>query len=136
MFLSIAIFFIAAATAASCVSIVPQACAAFVTRKAVPHDTEAEKESAILHAEAQKEHMLKEAEGRIQTFCMLQEANAQNVWMIKEADNAVLILKSLEASKASDGKTRKIIVPPGIQRIAGAVLTLRETAGGMKTKEP
>ena len=51
--------------------------------------------------------------------------------MIKEAgaDQAVLTLKSLEAfTKAADGRATKIIIPSGIQSVAGLVKSVTEIA--------
>ena len=92
-------------------------------------DAEAEKQAAILHAEAQKERMIKEAEGQAQAVLKVQQATAEGLRMIKEAgaDESVLTLKSLEAlTKVADGKATKIIIPSGIQGIAGLATSLKE----------
>ena len=78
---------------------------------------------------AQKERMIKEAEGQAEAVLKVQNANAEGIRMIREAgaDQAVLTLKSLEAfAKAADGKSTKIIIPSDIQGIAGLASSLKE----------
>ena len=85
--------------------------------------------SAILRAEAQKQKMIKEAEGQAEAIRVVQMANAEGLKMIKEAgaDEAVLRLKSLEAfEKAADGKATKIIIPSEIQGMAGLAKSVVE----------
>ena len=79
--------------------------------------------------EAQKERMIKEAEGQAEAVLKVQNANAEGIRMIREAgaDEAVLTLKSLEAfARAADGKATKIIIPSDIQGIAGLASSLKE----------
>ena len=92
---------------------------------------EAEKQAAILRAEAEKEKMIKEAEGQAAAILKVQQANADGLRFLKEVgvDEAVLQLKSLEAfAKAADGKATKIIIPSEIQKLAGLVSSVTETA--------
>ena len=94
-------------------------------------DAEAEKQAAILRAEAEKEKMIKEAEGQAAAILKVQQANADGLRFLKEVgvDEAVLQLKSLEAfAKAADGKATKIIIPSEIQKLAGLVSSVTETA--------
>ncbi len=94
-------------------------------------DAEAEKQAAILRAEAEKEKMIKEAEGQAAAILKVQQANADGLRFLKEVgvDEAVLQLKSLEAfAKAADGKATKIIIPSEIQKLAGLVSSVPETA--------
>ena len=101
-------------------------------------EAEAEKEAAILRAEAQKEKMIREAEGEAEAILKVQKAEADGLRFIKEAgaDNAVLQLKSLEAfAKAADGKATKIIIPSGIQGIAGLVKGLTEVGTDVQKAE-
>ena len=96
-------------------------------------DAEAEKQAAILRAEAQKERMIKEAEGQAEAVLKVQNANAEGIRMIREAgaDQAVLTLKSLEAfAKAADGKSTKIIIPSGMQGMAGMLASAKEILNG------
>ena len=81
--------------------------------------------------EAQKQKMIKEAEGQAEAIRAIQKANAQGIESIKaaKADNAVIQLKSLEAfAKAADGKATKIIIPSEIQGMAGLVKSITEVA--------
>ena len=92
-------------------------------------DAEAEKQAAILRAEAEKEKRIREAEGQAEAILKIQQANAYGIRMIKDAgaDQAVLVLKSLEAFKAAaDGKATKIIIPSEIQGLAGLVSSITE----------
>ena len=97
----------------------------------------AEKEAAILRAEAEKEKKIKEAEGQAEAIRAVQRATADGIRYIKEAgaDQAVLQLKSLEAFQAAaDGKANKIIIPSDIQGIAGLVKSISEIAAKEDTK--
>ena len=85
--------------------------------------------AAILHAEAEKEKRIREAEGQAEAILKVQKANADGIRMIKEAgaDQAVLTIKSLEALKTvADGKATKIIIPSEIQGLAGLVSSITE----------
>ena len=65
-------------------------------------------------AEAEKEKMIKEAEGQAAAILKVQQANADGLRFLKEVgvDEAVIQLKSLEAfAKAADGQATKIIIP-------------------------
>ena len=79
--------------------------------------------------EAQKEKMIREAEGQSEAILKVQKANADGLRFLKEAgaDEAVLALKSFEAlTKVADGKATKIIIPSEIQNVAGLVKSLTE----------
>lgn len=94
-------------------------------------EAEAEKEAAILNAEAKKEATIREAEGQAEAILKVQRATADGLRAIREAgaDEAVIKLKSLEAfEKAADGKATKIIIPSGIQNLAGLVTSIKEVA--------
>ncbi len=68
----------------------------------------------MLRANAKKEAMIAEAEGKAQATERLYEAQARGIEMIKNADpnRAFLTLKSLETyGQMADGKATKIIVP-------------------------
>ena len=85
--------------------------------------------SRILRAEAQKQKMIKEAEGQAAAILKVQQANADGIKFLNEAapDQAVLTLKSLEAfAKAADGKATKLIIPSEISGIAGLASSLTE----------
>ena len=94
-------------------------------------DAEAEKQAAILKAEAKKEATIREAEGQAQAILAIQRANADGIEMLNDAgasDN-VIKLKSLDAfAKAADGKATKIIIPSGIQGLAGLAKSVTEIA--------
>lgn len=90
---------------------------------------EGQKEAAILEAEAKKQTAIKEAEGQSQAILMINQATADGLKLIKDAqlDDAVIKLKSLEAfQKAADGQATKIIIPSGIQGIAGLAASVKE----------
>ena len=90
---------------------------------------EGQKEAAILQAEAKKQTAIKEAEGQSEAILMINKATADGLAMIKAAgaDDAVIKLKSLETfAKAANGKATKIIIPSGIQGIAGLATTVGE----------
>ena len=91
----------------------------------------AKDELGSMVTEAQKERMIKEAEGQAEATLKIQQANADGLRMLKEAapDNAVLQIKSLEAfAKAADGQATKIIIPSDIQGIAGLSKSIVEIA--------
>ena len=88
----------------------------------LPVLTEAEKQAAILHAEAVKEAKIREAEGEAAAIEAVQKATADAIRLLNEANagDAVIKLKALEAfSKAADGQATKIIIPSEIQGLAG-----------------
>ncbi|MDY3854832.1 MAG: peptidase, partial [Butyribacter sp.] len=88
------------------------------------------KEAAILRAEAKKEAMIREAEGRAQAIQAVQKATADGIQFLNESNpsQAVLTLKSLEAfEKAADGQATKIIIPSEIQGVAGLAKSVIET---------
>ena len=85
--------------------------------------------SAILRAEAEKEKMIREAEGEAEAILKVQQATANGLRFIKDAgaDDSVLRLKSLEAlEKVADGKSTKIIIPSEIQNMAGLLTSAKE----------
>ena len=101
-------------------------------------EAEAEKQAAILNAEAEKQKRIKEAEGQAEAIRTVQKATAEGIEFIKQAgaDDAVLTLKSLEASaKAADGRATKIIIPSELQGIAGLTKTIAEVARPDKAAE-
>ncbi|HBZ32973.1 MAG TPA: peptidase, partial [Lachnospiraceae bacterium] len=86
-------------------------------------------QSAILRAEAEKEKMIREAEGEAEAILKVQQATANGLRFIKDAgaDDSVLRLKSLEAlEKVADGKSTKIIIPSEIQNMAGLLTSAKE----------
>ena len=92
----------------------------------------ANKQAAILRAEAEKEKMIREAEGQAEAILRIQEATADGIRLIREAgaDEAVLRLKGLEAfEKAADGRATKIIIPSEIQGLAGLLTAAKEVCG-------
>ena len=98
-------------------------------KESVILDAEAEKQAAILRAEAEREKRIREAEGEAEATLKIQQANADGIRMLKGAgaDQAVLVIKSLEAFKAAaDGKATKIIIPSEIQGLAGLVSSITE----------
>lgn len=93
-------------------------------------EAEADKQSAILHAEAVKEAKIREAEGEAAAIETVQKASADAIRLLNEANanDAVLKLKALEAfAKAADGQATKIIIPSGIQGMAGLAEGVVET---------
>ena len=93
-------------------------------------EAEAEKQAAILKADAVKEAKIREAEGEAQAIETVQRAVADGIIMLNESNpkQNVLTIKSLDAfAKAADGKATKIIIPSEIQGIAGLAAALKET---------
>ena len=91
---------------------------------------EADKEAAILRAQAARESKIEEAEGDAEAILLVQDATAKGIQMINESEpgEAVLTIKSLEAfAKAADGQATKIIIPSNIQGIAGLANALAES---------
>ena len=92
-----------------------------------------DKAIAKVRAEAEKEKMIREAEGQAEAILKIQQANADGLRMIKDAapDQGVIQLKSLEAfAKAADGKATKIIIPSEIQGAAALAAGLVESVKG------
>ena len=92
-------------------------------------EAEAEKQAAILKADAVKEAKIREAEGEAKAIETVQRAVADGIVMLNEANpqQNVLTIKSLDAfAKAADGKATKIIIPSQIQSIAGLAASLKE----------
>ena len=80
-------------------------------------------------AEAQKEKMIREAEGEAAAILKVQQATADGLRFIKEVgmDEAVLRLKGLETfEKVADGQATKIIIPSEIQNMAGMLASAKE----------
>lgn len=93
-------------------------------------EAEADKQSAILHAEAVKEAKIREAEGEAAAIATVQKASADAIRLLNDANanDAVLKLKALEAfAKVADGQATKIIIPSGIQGMAGLAEGVVET---------
>ena len=112
-------------------------------KKAAVLRAEGEKESAVLRAEAQKVQLVKEAEGHAESiklhkeaeaegFIIQKKAEAEGIMKLKESGlslEQIMQLKSYEAFTAvADGKATKIIIPSEIQKLAGAVTAIKETA--------
>ena len=92
---------------------------------------EAEKQSQILKAEAEKEAAIRIAEGEAQAILDVQKATAEGLKMLNDAapSDPVIAIKGLEAfAKAADGKATKIIIPSGLQSLAGLVTSIKEIA--------
>ena len=71
----------------------------------------------------------------------MKQAEADGIRLIKEAqaDDAVIHLRSLETfAKVADGKSTKIIIPSGIQDMAGLLSALKESVSDPKegTSDP
>ncbi|MCG8540887.1 MAG: SPFH/Band 7/PHB domain protein [Clostridia bacterium] len=101
-------------------------------------EAEAEKTAAILRAEARKEAEIREAEGRAEAIIKVQRATAEGLKMLKESapSKEVISIKSLEAfAKAADGKATKIIIPSGIQSLAGLATSVSELIKGDETSK-
>ena len=90
---------------------------------------EAEKQAAILHADAVREQKIREAQGEAEAVMMVQKALADSIALLNEAapSDKVLALKGLGAfGKAADGKATKIIIPSEIQNLAGLATSVKE----------
>ena len=73
--------------------------------------------------------MIREAEGEAEAILKVQQATADGIRMVREAgaDQAVLTITSLEAfAKAADGQATTIIIPSGLQGMAGIAATAKE----------
>ena len=104
-------------------------------------NAEGEKQTAILRAEADKERRIREGEGQAAAIRAVKQAEADGIRLIKEAqaDDAVIRLRSLETfAKVADGKSTKIIIPSGIQDMAGLLSALKESVSDPKegTSDP
>ena len=91
---------------------------------------EGDKRAAILHAEAVKEAKIREAEGEAEAILKIQQAEAKAIELINQSNpgDGYLKIKSLEAfAKAADGQATKIVVPSGIQGLAGLATGVIET---------
>ena len=104
-------------------------------------NAEGEKQTAILRAEADKERRIREGEGQAAAIRAVKQAEADGIRLIKEAqaDDAGIRLRSLETfAKVADGKSTKIIIPSGIQDMAGLLSALKESVSDPKegTSDP
>ena len=91
--------------------------------------TDQVKRQERVKSEAEKEKMIREAEGEAEAILKVQQATANGLRFIKDAgaDDSVLRLKSLEAlEKVADGKSTKIIIPSEIQNMAGLLTSAKE----------
>ena len=82
----------------------------------------AEREAAILRAEADRQAAILKAEGEAEAIRTVQQALADSIKLLNEANpnDQVVKLKALEAyEKAADGQATKIIIPSEIQSLAG-----------------
>ncbi len=96
---------------------------------------EAEKESAILKADAVREAKIREADGEATAILKVQQAYADSLKMLNEAapTDKVLTLKSFEAlAKVADGQATKLIIPSEMQSMAGLVASIKEIATDSK----
>ena len=94
---------------------------------------EGEKQSAILRADAEKQAAMLKAQGEKEARIMAAEAEAQAIERVQQAlaaslkllnesspNDQVIKLKALEAmEKIADGKATKLIIPSGLQGLAG-----------------
>ena len=108
-------------------------------KRAAILEAEGEKESAILRADAKKQQQILEAEGEAEAILKVQKATAEGIRLINEAapSEAVIKIKAMEAfSAAANGKATKIIIPSGIQGVAGLASGLVEAVkGDVKSEE-
>ena len=100
---------------------------------------EGEKQAAILKADGEKESAIRRAEGEKQARILAAEAESQAIGQVQAAladslkllnaaapNEQVVKLKALEAmQKVADGKATKIIIPSGMQGLAGLVAGVR-----------
>ena len=96
---------------------------------------EAEKEAAILRADAVREQKIREAQGEAEAIMMIQTALADSIKLLNDANpsDKVISLKGIEAfGKAADGQATKIIIPSEIQSLAGLAVSLSEIADKKK----
>ena len=83
---------------------------------------EGEKQSTLLRADAAKQARIMAAEAEAQSILKVQQAMADSMRMLNEnaPNDQVIKLKALEAlQKVADGKATKLIIPSGIQGLAG-----------------
>ena len=81
-----------------------------------------EKSAAILKAEGEKEARLLAADAEAAAIMKVQQALADSLKLLNESapNDQVVKLKALEAmQKVADGKATKIIIPSGMQGLAG-----------------
>ena len=100
---------------------------------------EGEKQAAILKADGEKESAIRRAEGEKQARILAAEAESQAIGQVQAAladslkllnaaapNEQVVKLKALEAmQKVADGKATKIIIPSGMQGLAGLAASVR-----------
>ena len=100
---------------------------------------EGEKQAAILKADGEKESAIRRAEGEKQARILAAEAESQAIGQVQAAladslkllnaaapNEQVVKLKALEAmQKVADGKATKIIIPSGMQGLAGLAAGVR-----------
>ena len=100
---------------------------------------EGEKQAAILKADGEKESAIRRAEGEKQARILAAEAESQAIAQVQTAladslkllnaaapNEQVVKLKALEAmQKVADGKATKIIIPSGMQGLAGLAAGVR-----------
>ena len=99
---------------------------------------EGEKEATVLAAEANRLAKIKEAEGEAEALLTVQKALADSIAMLNDAapSEQVIKLKSLEAfSAAADGRSTKIIIPSGIQSLAGLATSFKEVITDPKAEK-
>ena len=90
---------------------------------------QAEKESAILRADAVREQKIREADGEATAILKVQQAYADSLKMLNDAapTDKVLTLKSFEAlAKVADGQATKLIIPSEMQSLAGFAASIKE----------
>ena len=100
---------------------------------------EGEKQAAILKADGEKESAIRRAEGEKRARILAAEAESQAIGQVQAAladslkllnaaapNEQVVKLKALEAmQKVADGKATKIIIPSGMQGLAGLAAGVR-----------
>ena len=90
--------------------------------------SDGEKESAIRRAEGEKQARILAAEAESQAIGQVQAALADSLKLLNAAapNEQVVKLKALEAmQKVADGKATKIIIPSGMQGLAGLAAGVR-----------
>ena len=88
---------------------------------------EADKETKILQAEAQKAELIAKAEGENQAIELINKA---------KPSAAYITLQGFEALKSlADGNSTKIIVPSEIQNVAGLLTSMSEVVKEDSKKE-
>ena len=87
-----------------------------------------EKSAAILRAEGEKEARLLAADAEAAAIMKVQQALADSLKLLNESapNDQVVKLKALEAmQKVADGRATKIIIPSGMQGLAGLAAGVR-----------